>query len=80
MLIREHAIEKYWLERRLELLDMLDDIARESLDDEDFNMSVDDTRLVILRKHYADVIEPHKLQETIKKIYPSHLYSSDISE
>jgi hypothetical protein len=80
MLIREHALEKYWLERRLELLDILDDLARESLNDDDFNMSKDDARILVLRKHYADVIEPYTLSETIKKIYPSHLYGTPKSQ
>ena len=74
MLIREHALERYWLERRLELLDILDDFAREEFCNEESTINKDDWRLTTLKKNYADVMEPYSLAQTIRSIYPPHLY------
>ncbi len=69
MLIREHALEKYWLERRLELLDLLDSYAQETIYDKDNEMTENDPRFQIIKKHYRDVINPGDLCDTIRSIY-----------
>ena len=79
MFIREHSLEEHYLRRRLELLEYLDSFARDEFyntDPED-RMSEDDLRLVLLRKHYADVLNPYELNETLKKIYPAHQYGPE---
>ena len=45
MIIRYHDLETYYLNRRLELLQRLDDYAEQTLHDEDFEMN--DLNLVI---------------------------------
>jgi hypothetical protein len=74
MIIREHDIERFWLERRLELLSILDSHANEAFNDSKSELNIDDPRFTMLRKQYADVLEPYSLSETIRKIYPEHLY------
>ena len=79
MFIREHSLEEHYLRRRLELLEYLDSFARDEFyntDPED-RMTEDDLRLVLLRKHYADVLNPYELNETLKKIYPAHQYGPE---
>jgi hypothetical protein len=79
MFIREHSLEEHYLRRRLELLDYLDSFARDEFynTDEEDRMSEDDVRLVLLRKHYADVLNPYELNETLKNIYPAHQYGPE---
>lgn len=75
-LIREQAIERFWLERRLELLDIFDNFAEQVFesDSDQEVMNENDKRLEMLKKHYKDVLDPCDLAETIKSIYPPHLY------
>ena len=75
-IIREHALERFWLERRLELLDILSRFEEEVfyIDNEDEVMTQNDKRLEMLKNHYRDVIDPANVADTIKKIYPKHLY------
>jgi hypothetical protein len=82
MFIREHSLEEHYLRRRLELLEYLDTFARDEFynTDPDDRMSPDDTRLVLLRKHYADVLNPYELNETIKGIYPPNQYGPEPKE
>ena len=61
-------------ERRLQLLDILDDFARNAFYDEDYTMKEDDPRLVILKKQFADVLNPIDVEKALKEIYPPHLY------
>ena len=79
MFIREHSLEEHYLRRRLDLLDQLDSFARDEFynTDPDERMAEDDIRLVLLRKHYADVLNPYELNETLKKIYPAHQYGPE---
>ena len=79
--IREHALERFWLERRLELLDILDNFSEEVFYSEvaEDVIKQDDKRFEILKTHYRDVLNPGDLAETIKKIYPSHLYKDETS-
>jgi hypothetical protein len=79
MFIREHSLEEHYLRRRLELLEYLDSFARDEFynTDEEDRMSEDDVRLVLLRKHYADVLNPYELNETLKSIYPAHQYGHE---
>ena len=79
MFIKEHSLEEHYLRRRLELLEQLDSFARDEFyntDPED-KMSPDDIRLVILRKHYCDVLNPYELNETLKSIYPAKQYGPE---
>ena len=79
MFIKEHSIEEHYLRRRLELLDILDNFARDEFyntDPED-RMNKDDPRLVLLRKHYCDVLNPYELNETLKSIYPANQYGPE---
>ena len=81
MFIKEHSIEEHYLRRRLELLDILDNFARDEFyntDPED-RMKKDDPRIVLLRKHYCDVLNPYELNETLKRIYPANQYGPEIN-
>lgn len=74
MFIREHSLEEYWLRKRIELLEHLDNLAQEAYYDQDFNMNEDDPKLIMLKKHYKDVANPCDVTEVLKSIYPPHLY------
>ena len=79
MFIKEHSLEEHYLRRRLELLEQLDSFARDEFyntDPED-KMSPDDIRLVLLRKHCCDVLNPYELNETLKSIYPAKQYGPE---
>ena len=77
--IREQAIERFWLERRLELLDILDNFAEEVFyaDSVEDIIKDNDRRLEILKTNYRDVLNPSDLAETIKNIYLPHLYEDE---
>ena len=79
MFIKEHSLEEHYLRRRLDLLDQLDSFARDEFynTDPEERMKDDDIRLVLLRKHYCDVLNPYELNETLKKIYPPHQYGPE---
>ena len=74
MIIRYHSLETYYLNRRLELLQRLDDYAEQTLHDEDFEMNDLNSVIKMLRREYAEVIDPENLCQTLKKIYPDHLF------
>lgn len=79
MFIKEHSLEEHYLRRRLELLEYLDNFARDEFyntDPED-RMKKDDIRLVLLRKRYCDVLNPYELNETLKSIYPANQYGPE---
>ena len=79
MFLKNHSIEEHYLRRRLELLDILDNFARDEFyntDTED-RMTPDDIRFVLLRKQYCDVINPYELNETLKSIYPAKEYGPE---
>ncbi len=78
MLIREHALEEYWLSKRIELLHRLDDLAEEAFQNNDLSMTENDPRIVTLRKQYADVINPVDVEKMLKSIYPRHLYAPKV--
>jgi hypothetical protein len=66
--------EKVLYERRLQLLEILDDLENDFYG-ADYSMNDDAIKLVILRKEFADVLNPVNVEEELKKIYPEHLYS-----
>lgn len=72
--------ERMLYERRLQLLDILDGFARDAFYDEDYSMKEDDPKLVILRKQFADVLNPVNIKEELKRIYPEHLYKPKNSD
>lgn len=74
MLNKHHDLESYYLQRRLELLQILDQFANESFYEEDFNMDDDHWKLQMLKSEYSDVIDPENLCLTLKRIYPDHLF------
>jgi hypothetical protein len=74
MLIKYHDLETYYLNRRLELLQRLDSFAEECLHNEDFEMNDLYPAIELLRKQYADVIDPENLCQTLKKMYPEELF------
>ena len=74
MLLSHYYKEKMLYKRRLQLLDILDDFARTAFYDEDYTMKEDDPRLVILKKQFADVLNPIDVEKALKEIYPPHLY------
>lgn len=79
MFIKEHILEEHFLRRRLELLEYLDNLARYEFyntEPED-RIEKDDIRLVLLRKHYCDVLNPFELNETLKSIYPTNQYRTE---
>ena len=73
-LIKEHALERFWLERRLEYLNILDDFAEHAFQyhDCEADMSDKDPKLTMLRDYYKEVVGPVQLAETISKIYSKH--------
>jgi hypothetical protein len=74
MLIRYQDLEAYYLQRRLDFLHILDGFANESFNDEDFHMPDDHPKIMILENEYSDVIDPSHLCQTLKRIYPDHLF------
>jgi hypothetical protein len=68
MIIRKHDQEANLLRRRLELLEILDDLIRSGAEfDEPLD---DDARLKALKREFADVLEPEDL---ITHINPAYL-------
>ena len=78
MFLSHYQKEKVLYERRLQLLEILDDLARNTFYDADYSMNDDDPKLVILRKEFADVLNPVNIEDELKKIYPDHLYRPTI--
>ena len=56
MFLSHYYKEKMLYERRLQLLDILDDFARNAFYDEDYTMKEDEAKIVILCRASADVI------------------------
>ena len=78
MFLSHYNKEKALYERRLQLLDILDDFARTAFYDDDFSMKEDDPKMSILRKQFADVLNPADVENSLKEIYPDHLYRPTI--
>lgn len=74
MIIRFHCLETYYLNRRLELLQRLDSYAEQALYEEDFDENSLVPAIEMLKREYADVIDPENLCQTLKKIYPDELF------
>jgi hypothetical protein len=74
MFIKHHDLEAYYLQRRLDLLNILDQFAHESFNEEDFSMDDDHWKMEMLKREYSDVIDPENLCSTLRKIYPDHLF------
>ena len=74
MIIRYHSLETYYLNRRLELLQRLDSYAEQALYEEDFDENSLAPVIEMLKLQYADVVDPENLCQTLKKIYPDHLF------
>jgi hypothetical protein len=74
MLIKYHCLEGYYLNRRLELLQRLDSYAEQALYEEDFDENSLAPAIEMLKREYADVIDPENLCKTLKKIYPEELF------
>jgi hypothetical protein len=74
MLHKHHSLEAYYLHRRLELLNILDEFANETFHDEDSVMDDDHWKLQILKNEYSDVIDPDHLCSALRNIYPEHLF------
>jgi hypothetical protein len=75
MFLKVYYKEKVLYERRLQLIDMIDDFARSAFYDEDFTIDENDNRLVIIRKQFDDVLNPCDVEKALKEIYPEHLYA-----
>lgn len=75
-IIREHALERFWLERRLELLDVLDNISeRVFWENEESDVSKEDSpQIRLLENHYRDVLNPGDLLAALKTIYKEDMY------
>ena len=74
MFLDQYYKERMLYERRLQLLDILDGFARDAFYDEEYTMKEDDPKMIILRKQFADVLNPVNIEEELKQIYPEHLY------
>ena len=74
--IREHALERFWLERRLSLLNLLDSLAEEHYyaECEEDSPKENSHKMMLIRNHYRDVLDPANVADTIKKIYPAKNY------
>jgi hypothetical protein len=71
----DHYYKEIQLYRRREqLLEILGGFARDAFYDEDYTMKENDPKMVILRKQFADVLNPVDVEEELKRIYPTHLY------
>ena len=75
MFLSHYYKERSLYDRRVQLLDILDSFAREAFDDEDFSMKEDDPRMIILRREFADVLNPVDVEKALKEIYPERLYT-----
>ena len=80
MIIREHALEEYWLNRRIEFLHRLDDLAQETYNEDQQLISEDDPRIITLKKQYSDVLNPIDVEKILKSIYPARLYAPSVSK
>ena len=69
MFLDHYYKEKALYERRLQLLDILDDFARDAFYNEDYTMKDDDPRMIILRKQFSDVLNPCDIEKALKEIY-----------
>jgi len=74
MLIRYHSLESYYLNRRLELLHRLDSYAEQALYEEDFDENSLAPAIEMLKREYADVIDPENLCQTLKNLYTDDLF------
>ena len=61
--------------RREQLIEILDDFARNAFYDEDFSMKEDDPKMIILRKQFDDVLNPCDIEKALKEIYTDKTYS-----
>ena len=75
MFLSHYYKERSLYDRRVQLLDILDNFAREAFDDEDFSMKEDDPRMIILRREFSDVLNPVDVEKSLKEIYPERLYT-----
>ena len=74
MIISHHSLEAYYLNRRLELLQRLNEFAEQSLYEEDFDENSLAPTIEMLKRQYTDVMDPENLCQTLKKIYPEELF------
>lgn len=74
MFLSHYYKEKMLYERRLQLLDILDDFARNAFYDEEYKIDENDPKMLILRKQFSDVLNPIDVEKALKEIYPEHLY------
>jgi hypothetical protein len=74
MLIKYHDLEAYYLRRRLDFLQILDSFAQKAFEEEEFVMTDDHWKIEMLEREFSDVNDPSSLCETLKKIYPEHLF------
>lgn len=70
--------EKALYERRLQLMDILDDFARDAFYNEDYTMKEDDLKMVILRKQFSDVLNPCDIEKALKNIYAEKNYGNEL--
>ena len=75
MFLSHYYKERSLYDRRVQLLDILDNFAREAFEDKDFLMREDDLRMVILRREFSDVLNPVDVEKALKEIYPERLYA-----
>ena len=77
-LLPEYELERFYLQRRLELLDLFQDLAEQEFyqDDPDEMMKENDHRLTLIKKYYASVLNPCDVAETLKKIYTPAQYEA----
>jgi hypothetical protein len=75
MFLSHYYKERSLYDRRVQLLDILDNFAREAFDDEDFSMKEDDPRMIILHREFSDVLNPVDVEKALKEIYPERLYT-----
>ena len=76
MFLSHYYKERSLYDRRFQLLDILDNFAREVFDDKDFIMKEDDLRMIILRREFSDVLNPVDVEKALKEIYPERPYRS----
>lgn len=75
-LLHDHELEKFYLLRRIELIDLLQGMAENEFykDDSAEFMQPDDPKIDTIAKYYAAVANPYELNETLKSIYKPETY------
>lgn len=74
MIIEMHSREAYVLQRRLELLTILNDLLLEDLRSGGPPRDLDDPEIEHISSQFSDVLTPADVCSSIRKIYPFRVF------